>query len=139
MSLSQDELEDTLFLDIKQIRDRQLDIADYAALLRLCGVMKKSLPDAEQRGSFLYLSFAAKLQRAEKLWYIESQKTGLPYIDKGFFRMYWTRRGRLRPSRSLALKRRSSPPSRGRISSMSSMISSTARASASRSSTTRSS
>ena len=111
MSLSQDELEDTLFLDIKQIRDRQLDIADYAGLLRLCGVMKKSLPDAEQRGSFLYLSFAAKLQRAEKLWYIES----------------------------LALKRRSSPPSRGRISSMSSMISSTARASASRSSTTRSS
>ena len=88
MSLSQDELEDTLFLDIKQIRDRQLDIADYAGLLRLCGVMKKSLPDAEQRGSFLYLSFAAKLQRAEKLWYIESQKTGLPYIDKGFFRMY---------------------------------------------------
>ena len=88
MSLSQDELEDTLFLDLKQIRDRNLDIADYAGLLRLCGIMKKNLPDAEQRGSFFYLPFAAKLQRAERLWYIESQKTGLPYIDKGFFRMY---------------------------------------------------
>ena len=88
MSLSQDELEDTLFLDLKQIRDRNLDIADYAGLLRLCGIMKKNLPDAEQRGSFFYLTFAAKLQRAERLWYIESQKTGLPYIDKGFFRMY---------------------------------------------------
>lgn len=52
MSLSQDELEDTLFLDLKQIRDRNLDIADYAGLLRLCGIMKKNLPDAEQRGGF---------------------------------------------------------------------------------------